>query len=127
MKITRTMLLILCLFTTLAPLAAAKTKVKVFLAPCGVVFHAAEKLASEKPYELTLDAKSEMKLIVSGSFWKGRSQITVSFYEASPTTCSVTVDSFYSGVLRNGTVFLDRLEKSDILQSKGNNWRNKPA
>jgi hypothetical protein len=89
-----------------------KTKIKVIHKPCDTVFAAAEKLASEKPYKLDLDAKTEKKLVISGSFWKGRQQMTVNFYQTNPEECSVTADSFYSGVLRNGTVFLNRLEKA---------------
>jgi hypothetical protein len=89
-----------------------KTKIRVIHKPCAVVFAAAEKMASEKPYKLDLDAKQDMKLIISGSFWRGRQQMMVNFYRTNPDECSVTADSFYSGVLRNGTVFLDRLEKA---------------
>jgi hypothetical protein len=75
---------------------------------------AAETLASEKPYKLQLDGKTDMNLIVeTGSFWKaGAAQIIVQFSSNSDGTCTVTDNSPYSGVRRNGTVFLDRLEKS---------------
>jgi hypothetical protein len=89
-----------------------KTKIREIHKPCATVFAVAEKLASEKPYKLDMDAKVDMKLIIAGDFWRGRKQIMVSFYETSPGVCTATADSFYSGVLRNGTVFLDRLEKA---------------
>lgn len=118
--IKRTLILLAVTLTALAVPAwgqielhsPEKTKIREIHKPCAVVFAAAEKLASEKPYKLDMDAKADMKLIIAGDFWRGRKQITVSFYQTNPDTCSVTADSFYSGVLRNGTVFLDRLEKA---------------
>jgi hypothetical protein len=91
----------------------AKPKTRTFQQPCSVVFPAAEKLASAPPYKLQLDGKTDMNLIVeTGSFWKaGAAQIIVQFAANTNGTCTVTDNSPYSGVRRNGTVFLDRLEK----------------
>ena len=96
----------------LGGIASAKPKTRTFSKPCSVVFPVAERMASEKPYKLQLDGKQDMNLIVeTGSFWKaGASQIIVKF-SGDSTTCTVTDNSPYSGMRRNGTVFLDRLEK----------------
>lgn len=96
-----------------AAIVSAKPKTRKFPQPCTTVFPAAEKLASAPPYKLQLDGKTDMNLIVeTGSFWKaGAAQIIVQFSANSDGTCTVTDNSPYSGVRRNGTVFLDRLEK----------------
>jgi hypothetical protein len=92
---------------------SAKPLTRILKTPCNVAFQAAENLASEKPYKMQLDGKTDMNLIVgTGSFWKaGASQIMVQFSTNSDGTCTVTDNSPHSGVRRNGTVFLDRLEK----------------
>lgn len=94
--------------------AIAKTKTRTFQQPCTIVFPVAEKLASAKPYKMQIDDKTDMNLdIQTGSFWKsGTAQILVKFVQDAGGTCTVTDDSRYSGLLRNGTVFLDRLEKA---------------
>jgi hypothetical protein len=107
----------ICLMATLGQ---AKEKDRIFNQPCSVVFPVAEKMASEKPYKLQLDAKTDMNLIVeTGSFWKaGASQIIVKFTPGDDNkSCTVADNSPYSGVRRNGTVFLDRLEKQLIETS----------
>jgi len=104
----------------LATVAQAKPVTRTFSQPCAAVFPIAEKLGSEKPYKIQLDGKADMNLIVeTGSFWKaGASQIIVQFKDNdNKTTCTVTDNSPYSGVRRNGTVFLDRLEKALIESS----------
>jgi hypothetical protein len=109
----------ICLLPTLGQ---AKEKDRTFNQPCSVVFPAAEKMASEKPYKLQLDAKADMNLIVEiGSFWKaGASQIIVRFVASDDNkSCTVVDNSPYSGVRRNGTVFLDRLEKQLIEATPG--------
>ena len=110
MKITVILMLSGFLF---AGAAQAKEKDRTFAQPCTVVFPIAEKMASEKPYKLQLDGRTDMNLIIeTGSFWKaGAAQIIVRFSANSDGTCSVADSSPYSGVRRNGTVFLDRLEK----------------
>jgi hypothetical protein len=99
---------------TFAASISAKPITRTFHQPCTTVFPTAEKLGSVKPYKLQLDGKSDMNLIVeTGSFWKaGASQIIVQFSANSDGTCTVTDNSPYSGVRRNGTVFLDRLESA---------------
>lgn len=91
----------------------AKPKTRTFAKPCSVVFPIAEQMGSEKPYKLQLDGKTDMNLIVeTGSFWKaGASQIIIRFTDGGNGTCTVTDNSPYSGARRNGTVFLDRIEK----------------
>jgi hypothetical protein len=78
------------------------------------VFPIAEKLGSENPYKMQVDDKSDMNLVIeTGSFWKaGAAQIIVKFVQDAGGTCTVTGNSPYSGVRRNGTVFLDRLQKA---------------
>jgi hypothetical protein len=97
----------------LAAIAQAKEKDRTLPQSCSVVFPVAEKMANEKPYKLQLDGKADMNLIVeTGSFWKaGAAQIIVKFTPNDNASCTVTDNSPYSGVRRNGTVFLDRLEK----------------
>lgn len=92
----------------------AKPKTQTYAQPCSIVFPVAEKLGSQPPYKIQLDAKADMQLIVeTGSFWKaGARQIIVRFDPGVNSSCTVTVSAPYSGVLRNGTVFLDRLEKA---------------
>jgi hypothetical protein len=94
--------------------AQAKPKTRTLSQPCSVVFPIAEQIGSAKPYKMQLDGKTDMNLIVeTGSFWKaGASQIIVSFTPNENGTCTVTDNSSYSGARRNGTVFLDRLEKA---------------
>lgn len=101
----------MCLFATAGQ---AKEKDRAFRQPCSAVFPVAEKMASEKPYKLQLDGKTDMNLIIeTGSVWKaGAAQIIVKFTPSDDNqTCTVADNSPYSGVRRNGTVFLDRLEK----------------
>ena len=101
----------ICLFATIGQ---AKEKDRTFRQPCSVVFSVAEKMANEKPYKLQLDGKSDLNLIIeTGSFWKaGAGQIIVKFTSNDDNrACTVSDNSPYSGVRRNGTVFLDRLEK----------------
>ena len=97
-----------------ATVAHGKPLTRTLSQPCTAVFPVAEKLGSEKPYKIQLDGKADMNLIVeTGSFWKaGAAQIIVQFTQNSNQTCTVTDNSPYSGVRRNGTVFLDRLEKA---------------
>jgi len=92
---------------------SGKPLTRTFEKPCNVVFPLAEQMAQEKPYKLQLDGKQDMNLIVeTGSFWKaGAAQIIVQFKDNDNGTCTVTDNSPYSGVRRNGTMFLDRLEK----------------
>lgn len=92
----------------------AKPITRILAEPCTSVFPIAEKLGSEKPYKLQLDGKTDMNLIIeTGSFWKaGAAQIIVQFTPNDNKSCTVTDNSPYSGVRRNGTVFLDRLEKA---------------
>jgi hypothetical protein len=94
--------------------AIAKPKTRVYAKPCSIVFPLAEEIGSEKPYKMQLDGKKDMNLIIeTGSFWKaGASQIIVNFTQNNNNTCTVTDNSPYSGARRNGTVFLDRLEKA---------------
>jgi hypothetical protein len=96
-----------------ATVAQAKPVTRILSQPCAKVFPVAEKIGSEKPYKMQLDGKTDMNLIIeTGSFWKaGAAQIIVQFTQNSDQTCTVTDNSPYSGVRRNGTVFLDRLEK----------------
>jgi hypothetical protein len=91
----------------------AKEKQRTFPQPCATVFPIAEKMSGEKPYHLLLDGKVDMILRVeTGSFWKaGAADIDVQFTSDPEGTCTVTDNSPYSGVRKNGTVFLDRLEK----------------
>jgi hypothetical protein len=98
----------------LVNVAQAKPKTRVFKEGCDKVFPAAENLGSHKPYRLVLDGKADMILRVqTGSFWKaGASNIDVQFYKQKDDTCKVVDNSPYSGLRRNGTVFLDRLEKT---------------
>ncbi|HKM66285.1 MAG TPA: hypothetical protein VJX70_03895 [Candidatus Acidoferrum sp.] len=105
--------LIIAVLALGASQAIAKPITRTFPQSCTVVFPAAEKLGSEKPYKMQLDSKTDMNLIVeTGSFWKaGAAQIIVRFVQDPGGTCTVTDNSPYSGVRRNGTVFLDRLEK----------------
>jgi hypothetical protein len=99
--------------------ANAKPITRTFQQSCSAVFPAAEKLGSEKPYKMQLDGKTDMNLIIeTGSYWKaGAAQIIVRFVQDPAGTCTVTDNSPYSGVRRNGTVFLDRLEKT-LAESK---------
>jgi hypothetical protein len=105
-----------------ASIAQAKDKERTFSQPCSVVFPIAEKLASEKPYKLEIDGKNDMNLVVdTGSYWKaGSARIVVKFTQGEDGSCTVVDNSPYSGVRRNGTVFLDRLEKqvADSLPAK---------
>ena len=91
----------------------AKPKTRTFKEPCSVVFPIAEKMSSEKPYHLLLDGKKDMILRVqTGSFWKaGARDIDVQFSDNTDGSCTVTDNSPYSGVMKHGTVYLDRLEK----------------
>jgi hypothetical protein len=91
----------------------AKEKQRILSQPCATVFPIAEKMSGEKPYHLLLDGKVDMILRVqTGSFWKaGAADIDVQFTANSDGTCTVTDNSPYSGVRKNGTVYLDRLEK----------------
>src|SRR5271168_4827366 len=93
------------------PLLYSKPKTRTFHQACTVVFPVAEKMSSEKPYHLLLDGKQDMILRVeTGSFWKaGAADIDVQFSSNPEGTCTVTDNSPYSGVRKNGTVFLDRL------------------
>jgi hypothetical protein len=97
----------------LSSLTWAKEKQRRFNQPCAIVFPIAEKMSSEKPYHLLLDGKTDMILRVqTGSFWKaGAADIDVQFTANPDGTCTVTDNSPYSGVRKNGTVYLDRLEK----------------
>ena len=97
----------------LVNVAQAKPKTRVFKESCDKVFPAAEHLGNHKPYRLVLDGKADMILRVqTGSFWKaGASNIDVQFYKQKADTCKVVDNSPYSGFRRNGTVFLNRLEK----------------
>ena len=106
--------LLIAVLALAASPAIAKPKTRTFAQPGTVVFPVAEKLGSEKPYKMQIDDKTDMNLdIQTGSFWKsGTAQIIVKFVQDAAGTCTVTDDSRYSGVLRNGTVFLDRLEKA---------------
>lgn len=96
-----------------ATVAGAKPKSRILSQQCTTVFPVAEKMGSEKPYKMQLDGKADMNLIIeTGSYWKaGAAQIIVQFTQNDDKTCTVTDNSPYSGVRRNGTVFLDRLEK----------------
>jgi hypothetical protein len=91
----------------------AKEKQRILNQPCATVFPIAEKMSGEKPYHLLLDGKVDMILRVqTGSFWKaGAADIDVQFTTNSDGTCTVIDNSPYSGVRKNGTVYLDRLEK----------------
>ena len=104
---------ILTSLVLLCSLAWAKEKQRNFEQPCATVFPIAEKMSSEKPYHLLLDGKVDMILRVeTGSFWKaGAADIDVQFTANPDGTCTVTDNSPYSGVRKNGTVYLDRLEK----------------
>jgi len=106
-------ILLIAMVVLVAPVAVPKAKTRIFKKSCSVVFPAAEKMANEKPYHLLLDGKTDMILRVqTGSFWKaGAADIDVQFTTNEDGTCTVTDNSPYSGVRRNGTVFLDRLEK----------------
>jgi hypothetical protein len=97
----------------LSSLAWAKEKQRILNQPCATVFPIAEKMSSDKPYHLLLDGKVDMILRVqTGSFWKaGAADIDVQFTPNPEGTCTVTDNSPYSGVRKNGTVYLDRLEK----------------
>lgn len=97
----------------LSSLTWAKEKQRIFKQPCTTVFPIAEKMSSEKPYHLLLDGKTDMILRVqTGSFWKaGAADIDVQFTANQDGTCTITDNSPYSGVRKNGTVYLDRLEK----------------
>lgn len=79
-------------------------------------------MSSEKPYHLLLDGKKDMILRVqTGSFWKaGARDIDVQFSDNTDGSCMVTDNSPYSGVMRHGTVYLDRLEKlvKDVAAEK---------
>jgi hypothetical protein len=103
---------VLVVFVT-ATVVSPKPKTRVFKKSCSIVFPAAEKMSSEKPYHILLDGKADMILRVqTGSYWKaGASDIDVQFTSNEDGTCTVTDNSPYSGPRRNGTVFLDRLEK----------------
>jgi len=70
-------------------------------------------MSNEKPYHLLLDGKKDMILRVqTGSFWKaGARDIDVQFSDETNGSCTVTDNTPYSGVMRHGTVYLDRLEK----------------
>lgn len=111
-------------FLVFAVTVLAKPKTRTFKENCGKVFPAAEKMASHKPYRIVLDGKKDMILEVqTGSFWKaGAANIQVRFTPVKDGTCTVTDNSPYSGFRRNGTVFLNRLEKglkdSDDKSSK---------
>jgi len=91
----------------------AKEKDRIIARPCTEVFPVAEKMGSEKPYKLQLDGKTDMNLVIeTGSIWKaGAAQIIVRFVQNDNGSCTVIDNSPYSGVRRNGTVFLDRLEQ----------------
>jgi len=104
----------LLLFVALAAAVQAKPKTRTFNESCDRVFSVAENIASHKPYHIVLDGKKDMVLEVqTGSFWKaGASNIQVQFVPNNDGTCAVTDNSRYSGLRRNGTVFLDRLEKA---------------
>ncbi len=78
-------------------------------------------MVSEKPYKI-YTAEEHTLIFETGSFWKaGAHQITASFeagahqitasFEADGQGCKVTTNAPYSGVMRDGTVFLDRLGK----------------
>ena len=101
------------LFMLMSSLTWAKEKQRILNQPCTVVFPAAEKMSGEKPYHLLLEGKVDMILRVeTGSFWKaGAADIDVQFTPNPDGTCMVTDNSPYSGVRKNGTVYLDRLEK----------------
>lgn len=102
--------------------SSAKPKTRTFQQPCGVVFPIAEKMSSEKPYHLLLDGKKDMILRVqTGSFWKaGARDIDVQFSDDTNGSCTVTDNTPYAGVMRHGTVYLDRLEKliKDVAAEK---------
>jgi hypothetical protein len=100
----------------LSSLMWAKEKQRIFNQPCTIVFPIAEKMSSEKPYHLLLDGKVDMILRVeTGSAWKaGAAAIDVQFASNPNNTCTVTDNSPYSGIRKNGTVYLDRLEKQLI-------------
>jgi hypothetical protein len=98
----------------IAGAAQAKPVSRTLAQPCTAVFPVAEKIGSEKPYKMQLDGKTDMNLIIeTGSYWKvGAAQIIIQFAQDGDQKCTVTDNSPYSGVRRNGTVFLDRLEKA---------------
>ncbi len=93
--------------------AQAKPKARQFSASCDKVFPVAEKMASQDPYRIVIDGKKDMILAIqTGTSWlSGTGDIQVKFTPANDGTCTVTDFAPYSGIRRNGTVFLNRLEK----------------
>jgi hypothetical protein len=91
----------------------AKPVARSFTQPCDAVFAAAEKLASEKPYHITMESKADHNLVVATGSWMGSGRRDMfTKFEAEGQGCKVTTDAPYSGVFRHGSVFLDRLEKA---------------
>ena len=89
----------------------AKPVARTYPEPCADVYKVAKTMASEKPYKL-YSAEEHTLTFETGSFWKaGAKQITASF-ETEDHGCKVTTNAPYSGLMRNGTVFLDRLGKA---------------
>ncbi len=97
-------------FALLAAGVEAKPVSRTYPQPCAKVYAEAKAIVSEKPYKI-YSAEEHTLIFETGSFWKaGAHQITASF-ESDGQGCKVTTNAAYSGVMRNGTVFLDRLGK----------------
>ena len=97
-------------FALLAAGVEAKPVSRTYPQPCAKVYSEAKAIVSEKPYKI-YSAEEHTLIFETGSFWKaGAHQITASF-ESDGQGCKVTTNAAYSGVMRNGTVFLDRLGK----------------
>jgi hypothetical protein len=92
----------------------AKPKARTFKESCDKVFPVAKDLASHKPYKLEQNMEKDLALTFqTGSFWKAGAQTL--FLQLEPGAeggCTATVNAPYSGPRRNGTVFLDRLDKA---------------
>jgi hypothetical protein len=99
------------LVVLMATFAEAKPKSKSFNLPCETVYKTAKQMASEKPYKLQ-SAETHTLFLETGSFWKAGSQNLIINFDGDGAGCKVTVNAPYSGVRRNGTVFLDRLTQT---------------
>jgi len=100
----------------------AKSKSRTFKEHCDKVFPVAEKMASQSPYRIVLDGKRDMILAVqTGTPWlSGTGDIQIKFTPETNGSCAVTDYAPYSGIRRNGTVFLNRLEKALAAPASAN-------
>lgn len=98
----------LATFILLAVIVEAKPVSRTYPKPCSEVYPVAKAMVSEKPYKI-YSSEEHTLIFETGSFWKAGAHQIVASFEADGPGCKVTTNAPYSGVMRNGTVFLDRL------------------